>query len=119
MSDDGGNWIGDLSDSAWETISEHKGAIGVFGGFFWMVVFTIREGNQGVRLLPYLALAAGFFSALCVISLAIERPVDRLLKRVIGNNESSPVLAGVFGLILAWIFLFVWLFWITYRRFLL
>lgn len=63
MSNDGGSWIGELSDSAWETISEHKGAIGVFGGFFWMGVFAIHEGNKGVPLLPYLAVAAVFFIA--------------------------------------------------------
>lgn len=118
MTSDGGNWLEAFSESAWETVSEHRAYIGVFGTFFWGPVFALREGHEGIRLLPYVALAAVFFLALLIVSLAIGRPTDKLIKRLIGNNESTPVMISLFGLTVGWIFLFVWLFWLTYEHFL-
>jgi len=119
MTDHGGNWVEALSEQAWEVVSEHRAALGVFGTFFWIGVFAIRERHDGIRLWPYLAVAMAFFIALCVTSLVIARPIDRVLKRFVADSESTLVLASVFGLLVAWIFLFVWLFWLTYQKFLL
>src|SRR5947207_10908859 len=53
LTHDAGNWLEAFSDSAWETVSEYRSALGVFGIFFWGPVFGIRERHEGIRLLPY------------------------------------------------------------------